>query len=98
MDIKKFISRFNFRISIKAKIMAPSFVVIFFLIGIAALSYKNFNSLGDTVAKIITSSGDTLNSENRLTVLIGQTQQTASSYFFRRNQKIEIRPKKPLAT
>ncbi|MCB2182020.1 MAG: methyl-accepting chemotaxis protein [Desulfobulbaceae bacterium] len=62
--------------------MAPSFVVIFFLIGIAALSYKNFNSLGDTVAKIITSSGDTLNSENRLTVLIGQTQQTASSYFF----------------
>ncbi|MBI5556055.1 MAG: methyl-accepting chemotaxis protein [Deltaproteobacteria bacterium] len=82
MNIKKFLSRFSFRGSLKLKILIPSFIVIFFLVGIAALSYKNFHSLGGTVSDIIISSEKTLSSENRLTMLIGQTQQTASRYFY----------------
>ncbi|OKY76564.1 MAG: hypothetical protein BM485_04880 [Desulfobulbaceae bacterium DB1] len=76
--------RFSFRCncSLKLKILIPSFIIICFLVGIAALSFRNFHSLGGTVSEIITSSEKTLNSETRLTVLIGQTQQTASRYFY----------------
>lgn len=82
MNLKKFLPSFFCRISLKFKILVPSFVIILFLLAIASLSYKNFNSLGDTVSDISTSSEETLTSENRLTVLIGQTQQTANNYFF----------------
>ncbi len=80
--IKEIPQKFSFRGSVKLKILIPSFIVIFFLIVIASLSYKNFHSLGATVSGIINSSEKTLTSENRLTTLIGQTQQTASRYFY----------------
>ena len=80
--MNNFQSRFSFRGSLKLKILFPSCIVIFFLIAIASLSYRNFHSLGATVSDIIRSSEQTLTGENRLTVLIGQTQQTASRYFY----------------
>ncbi|MCK9297042.1 MAG: methyl-accepting chemotaxis protein [Desulfobulbaceae bacterium] len=80
--IKEIPQKFSFRGSLKLKILTPSFIIIFFLIVIASLSYKNFHSLGATVSGIIDSSEKTLTSENRLTTLIGQTQQTASRYFY----------------
>jgi methyl-accepting chemotaxis protein len=80
--MNKLPSRFSFRASLKLKILFPSCIVIFFLIAIASLSYRNFHSLGATVSEIITSSEKTLTAENRLTVLIGQTQQTASRFFY----------------
>jgi len=79
---KKPQSQFSFRGSLKLKILIPSFIIIFFLIIIASLSYKNFHSLGTTVSNIINSSEHTLTSENRLTTLIGQTQQTVSRFFY----------------
>lgn len=72
----------SFRGSLKLKILIPSFIIIFFLILIASLSYKNFHSLGATVSDIILSSEKTLTTENRLTTLIGQTQQTVSRFFY----------------
>jgi methyl-accepting chemotaxis protein len=79
---KKSQSQFSFRGSLKLKILIPSFIIIFFLIAIASLSFKNIHSLGATVSEIINSSEKTLTSENRLTSLIGQTQQTTSRYFY----------------
>ncbi|MBU0910138.1 MAG: hypothetical protein KJ717_11275, partial [Proteobacteria bacterium] len=64
---RKIPPQFSFRGSLKLKILIPSFIIIFFLIAIASLSFKNFHSLGATVSEIIHSSEKTLTSENRLT-------------------------------
>ncbi|MFZ5759063.1 MAG: methyl-accepting chemotaxis protein [Thermodesulfobacteriota bacterium] len=72
----------SWRSSLKVKILIPSFIIVCFLVGIVALSVRDFHSLGDTVAEIVTSSEKTLKEETGLTLLIGQTQQTASRYFY----------------
>ncbi len=84
MKKEKKTGKFSFRCncSLKVKILIPSFIIICFLVGIAALSFRNFHSLGNTVSEIITSSEKTLMSETRLTVLIGQIQQTSGRYFY----------------
>ncbi len=73
---------FRFKSSLKVKILSPSFIIVGFLVLIASMSYKNFNSLGTTVSEISSRSEEMLAVATGLTVGIGNTQQTASKFFF----------------
>jgi len=72
---------FPFRIPLKYKILAPSCIIFFLLLIIAGANYKSFQLLSSFAAELISKSEKTLIDENKLSILINQTQQASKAYF-----------------